>query len=339
MGLVNPIYPLLVKSVLLGATLFALIMSASNAAALMGSTIYGRIADVHGRRLAVIASACTTCLGFILYVVGFACEGVFPKPRMLLPAAGRIISGMGRAALAGPLLAMLADHADNKNTVAQDTTRVVATFGFGYAAGSGVGGYILSVGGTWLNLAFISLCICAQVLCAALPPDNGSSDDESRPSRGSRSSQSSRKAPPTRGASASMAAVLRAALAIPTTRALLLVQALTAASFHVYDSTGAIYMQDHLGFTPPQRGYILSYAGWMFALQTFFAVPWLVSSGFQQGAAVLRAALHRDWARRPRVCHVWLSIAIVSSYPILNLGQGMSHTLLQRSCQSCRRRG
>lgn len=331
-GLVNPIYPLLVKSDLLGATLFALIMSASNAAALMGSTIYGRIADVHGRRLAVIASACTTCLGFILYVVGFACEGVFPKPRMLLPAAGRIISGMGRAALAGPLLAMLADHADNKNTVAQDTTRVVATFGFGYAAGSGVGGYILSVGGTWLNLAFISLCICAQVLCAwQLPPDNGSSDDESRPSRGSRSSQSSRKAPPTRGASASMAAVLRAALAIPTTRALLLVQALTAASFHVYDSTGAIYMQDHLGFTPPQRGYILSYAGWMFALQTFFAVPWLVSSGFQQGALLCYALLCTGIGRVGLACATfgYPTLAIVSSYPILNLGQGMSHTLLK----------
>ena len=138
-----------------------------------------------------------------------------------------------------------------------------------------------------------------------------------------------------------MAAVLRAALAIPTTRALLLVQALTAASFHVYDSTGAIYMQDHLGFTPPQRGYILLVCGWMFALQTFFAVPWLVSSGFQQGALLCYALLCTGIGRVGLACATfgYPTLAIVSSYPILNLGQGMSHTLLKALMSCCRRRG
>ena len=329
-GLVNPIYPQLVQSKLLGATTFALIMSLANGAALVGSTLYGRISDVSGRRTAILASSATTMLGFALYVIGFACHETFPTLRMLLPAAGRVIGGMGRSALAGPLLAMLADKSvsddDAANggatrTVAQDTTRVVATFGFGYATGSGIGGYVVGLGGAWLNLACISVCGCAGVLCAwQLPRDEPALSKRPSPSNGKRAAPGS-----------TTATALRAALSVRTTRALLLVQALTAASFHVYDSTGALYMQEHLGYSASQRGYILSFAGWMFALQTLFVVPRLFALVGRPRTLLCCALLCTGLGRVGLACaslgHP--TLAIVASYPVLNFGQAMTHTLLK----------
>ena len=345
-GLVNPIYPELVQSDLLGATAFALIMSLANGAALIGSTIYGRISDVRGRRTAILASTATTMLGFALYIVGFAMHGTFPVLRMALPAVGRIIGGMGRSALAGPLLAMLADKSisDDKSangaatrTVAQDTTRVVASFGFGYATGSGIGGYMVGLGGPWLNLACISVCGCAGMLCAwQLPHDAAMSNTKQKIGAQLRASSNGKKrAPPSSSSSSSSstttATALRAALSVRTTRALLLVQALTAASFHVYDSTGAIYMNEHLGYSAPQRGYILSFAGWMFALQTFFVVPRLFALVGRPRTLLCSALVCTGLGRVGLACASlgYPTLAIIASYPVLNFGQAMTHTLLK----------
>ncbi|EOD11714.1 hypothetical protein EMIHUDRAFT_124640, partial [Emiliania huxleyi CCMP1516] len=118
-GLVNPVYPQLVQSKVIGATSYAMIMSAANAAALAGSTLFGRLSDLHGRRVAIIASTCTASLGYLCYFVGFACEGHSDVLRLALPAAGRVVGGMGRAALPAPLLALLAELAGDPASTGQ----------------------------------------------------------------------------------------------------------------------------------------------------------------------------------------------------------------------------
>ena len=339
-GVVNAIYPTLVQSKLLGATLFACIMSAANAAALIGSTYYGRLSDVNGRRTAILASLCTTFFGFALYVAGFACDGylLLASARMVLPAAGRVISGMGRAALASPVLALLADHADGDAMTmhATTTTRVVATFGFGYAIGSAVGGFLVDVGGPWLNLSLISTCSVVEIACAwHLPRQATSSGAKVLPAAAATASKAAGGLPAGGNSgkpdASTWVTTLYAALAVPTTRALLLLQGLAAASFHVYDSTSAIYVQDALGYSASQRGYIHSYAGWMFALMTHFAVPVIVTCARPQlllCTALLCTAVGRfGLAAASRLSLPTLSI--VCSYPILNLGQGMTHTMLK----------
>ena len=163
-GIVNPIYPQLVQSGTIGATAYATIMAAANAASLASSTAYGRLSDVYGRRTAIIASTLTATLGYACYIVGYA-STEFPLVRLGLPAAGRVIGGMGRTALGPPLLALLSEHS-TAGATGQVTARTMATFGFGYAFGSGAGGLAYSLGGTWCNLMLIAGCSCVQVLCA-----------------------------------------------------------------------------------------------------------------------------------------------------------------------------
>lgn len=323
-GLTNPIYPILVQSDIIGATAYAGIMSAANAAALGGSTIFGRLSDVHGRRAAIMASTSVTFLGFACYVIGFACEGVHAPTRLILPAAGRIIGGMGRAALAAPLLAMLAEFTSGASTGAM-TARTMATFGFGFAFGSGAGGLLFSRGGAMLNLCVIALCATMQVAVAwrFLPTRNAAAAT----------------APPATesngAADVGCLAALRTALALRSTRALLILQAIAAASFHTYDSTSALYVGDALGYSASQRGYILSYAGWMFALQTFFIVPRLVAmrgsspSRLLCGALLATAVGRLGLATASSATVNRPTLMIALSYPILNLGQGMTHTLLK----------
>ena len=323
-GLTNPIYPILVQSGVIGATAYALIMSAANAAALGGSTIFGRLSDVHGRRTAIVASTCVTFIGFVCYAVGFACEGRHALLRLTLPAAGRIIGGMGRAALAAPLLALLAEYTSGSSTGAM-TARTMATFGFGFAFGSGAGGFLFSLGGASLNLGMIVLCASLQAMAAwrFLP--------SASPTVTVAAATPTAPATPTAG----WRVALRTALAKRSTRALLIIQAIAAASFHTYDSTSALYVGGALGYSPAERGYILSYAGWMFALQTFFIVPRLVamkSLGPDQllCGALLATALGRlGLAAASNAALNRPTLMIVLSYPILNLGQGMTHTLLK----------
>ena len=85
LGLLNPIYPMLVQSDRIGATAFASIMSVGNAGALVASPAFGRLSDIHGRRVAVVAASSTTLAGFALYAAGLACDGASPASRLLLP--------------------------------------------------------------------------------------------------------------------------------------------------------------------------------------------------------------------------------------------------------------
>ena len=280
-GLVNPIYPALVQSHLLGGTLYALIMSTANGAALVGATLYGRFSDTHGRRSAILACVATTWTGFMLYALGLACDGWSSAShiRLALPAVGRVVSGMGRSSLAGPLMAQLADQAtstaaatggDSGKAAARSATRIVATFGFGYAIGSGFGGLLqawtlLQGFGAWSNLALMLVCSTTQMLCAWQLPDARVPVAASGPLTRARANAARTTTAATTGlgsrrAASSTLSALTRALAVPSTRALLLLQACTAASFHVYDSTSALYMQDALRYTSSQRGYILSCA-------------------------------------------------------------------------------
>ena len=256
-GLVNPIYTVLVQSEVLGATRFAALQSTANAASLAASTVFGRLSDVHGRRAAIIASAGCTLVGYICYVLGFFCNQ--PELRLFLPAAGRVLSGVGRAALSGPLLALLAEHAHDKTLA---VSRTMATFGIGYATGSACGGFVVAACGPEANLLLISSCSAMQVLCAVrLPRGQELSSMKESPS--------SVDVPVGKGGSNGGArterlstwAALCDCLSTKGFAVLLLLQALASASFQVYDATSALYLQDALGYTSSQRGYLLAYAG------------------------------------------------------------------------------
>ena len=69
---------------------------------------------------------------------------------------------------------------------------------------------------------------------------------------------------------------MAAALRSREIRVLLLLQVCASGSFHVYDATAQLYLQQALGYTSEQRGYLLAFAGWMFAVQTYAVVPRLV---------------------------------------------------------------
>ena len=365
-GLVNPIYPTLVQSQLLGATLYASILSFANAGGFACATLFGRLSDVRGRRAAIIASVCTTFCGFAFYAIGLACEDFSPMARQLLPAAGRILGGIGRSALNAPLLALVADHAvhdaGNSDTARQQKqmARTMATFGFGYASGSGVGGFLVGIGGVWFSMGMIGVSAALQVLCAILLPEPAKAVAVAIPDPAQAIAPPAAALPPTTAAPATTAAApppntaaapptvhvaatkpaaanatgwvsaVRAGLSDRRICVLLLLQCLASASFHTYDATSAIYLKDALGYSASERGYLLSYAGWAFAAQTAFVVPQLLSRS--QPAKLLALAF---WSTA--VGRVGLAVAsvlpptplIIGSYAILNLGQGMNHTLLK----------
>ena len=320
-GLVNPIYPKLVQSELLGATLFACILSAANAAGFLCSTLFGRLSDLRGRRTAIIASTATTCAGFFLYAIGLACEGRSPTARALLPALGRILGGVGRASLSAPLLALVSDNAAETASEAstkRSLARTFAVFGFGYASGSGVGGFVVGVGGPSLSMTLILPCAMLQVLCGILLPSAGRA----------RRRHEAQKAAPTQGVG--MLAATRLGVSSSSTRAILMLQALASASFHTYDGTSAIYMKDALGYSAEQRGYILSYAGWVFAAQTFFVVPRLIRLA-QPARLLLLAFTATALGRFGLAAATWAppTPLLLASYAVLNLGQGLNYTLLR----------
>ena len=128
---------------------------------------------------------------------------------------------------------------------------------------------------------------------------------------------------------------LRAALTSHSTRLLLLLQAIASASFQVYDATSALYLKDALHYTSAQRGYLLAFAGWAFAAQCFFVVPrlatrWGASAG--GSATLLRFAFACTAAGRLGLAAAAVlppTLMIVLSYLVLNLGQGMTNTLLR----------
>ena len=245
-GLVSPIYPQLVQGDVLGATLFAVLQSTANAAALVASTLFGRLSDVHGRRAALIACTLCTLIGYVCYIAGFAFDGNprFTVARLWLPSIGRVLSGVGRAALNGPLIALLVeDEADTSSRV----SRTMAMCGFGYATGSAFGGFLVGRGGPSANLTLIGTMSVLSVLCTLRLPSSAKPANEGPTPVSSTSHTPSR----VRWWSA-----LLDALSEPNMRLLLLLQAIASSSFQVYDATSALYMMDALGYSAAERGFL-----------------------------------------------------------------------------------
>jgi len=364
-GLVNPIYPTLVQSQLLGATLYASILSFANAGGFACATLFGRLSDVRGRRAAIIASVCTTFCGFAFYAIGLACEDFSPMARQILPAAGRILGGIGRSALNAPLLALVADYAghdagksDPATRQQKQMARTMATFGFGYASGSGVGGFLVGIGGVWFSMGMIGVSAALQVLCAIMLPEPAKAVAVPDPAQAiappaalppttaapattaAAPSPNTSAVPPTMYVAATKPAAANATGWVSAVRVglsdrricvLLLLQCLASASFHTYDATSAIYLKDALGYSASERGYLLSYAGWAFAAQTAFVVPRLLSRGHEPARLLALAFWSTAVGRMGLAAASVLppTPLIVGSYAILNLGQGMNHTLLK----------
>ena len=318
-GLVNPIYPQLVQSDRLGATLFAALQSVSNAAALCASTIFGRLSDVHGRRSAVVCSTLTTFTGYALYQFGYSFGHGRPSVRLFLPAAGRVVGGIGRSALSGPLLALLTEQSADPSA---RVSRTMATFGLGYALGSASGGFVVANSGPATTLALICLCSLVQVTLAMLLPRAPINRPTLLRQHGAAASVAS--------AGGSWKLALREALGLRRMRVLLLLQAFAALSFQVYDATSALYVTNALGFSSEERGYLLAYAGWVFSFMSFAVVPRLVSAG--QPRKMLAVAFGCNAVGRLGLAAAVRLPALpcfVVSYLVLNLGQGMQHTLLK----------
>ena len=108
-------------------------MSTANLVACFAGTAYGQVSDKHGRRLAIIAALGTSLLGYGLYALGLALEGTSPLGRLVLPPLGRILGGIGRTGLNGPLLALLAERDPQR---VQSVASSAATFGVGFSLGS-----------------------------------------------------------------------------------------------------------------------------------------------------------------------------------------------------------
>ena len=151
----------------------------------------------------------------------------------------------------------------------------MATIGLGYAAGSALGG-LASAGGPTLVLALILLCVLVQMICAWQLPAGGPPAGPARPTGAAQTASVPAAANGRSSRLPGWLVALRVAMEDPGTRTLLLLQVLSSASFQVYHSTSAIYLKHDLGYTPAQLGYLLAYAGWVYALQTFAVVPQLL---------------------------------------------------------------
>ena len=272
-GIVNPIVPQLMQAERIGASAFGVIMSLANLASCFAGTVYGRVSDRHGRRLPIVAAILTALLGYSLYALGLALEGVSPLGRLVLPPLGRILSGVGRTGLNGPLLALQAERDPEraKGTVAGH----MATFGIGYSLGSAAGAVLQhgaeahTAGGAWINLAAMLACVLVQLACSLLLPHALPAAAKASASPADCAARGASEASPAESinkeADASILRALREGLRDPATRVLILLECMFSAQFHLYDSTSALYLLSHLGFTKAERGYLLAYAGLVYA--------------------------------------------------------------------------
>ena len=333
-GLVNPIYPLLVQSDRLGATLYSALISVANGGALLAGTAFGHLSDLHGRQVAIIASCTTTLLGFACYAAGtsFSIEH-HPAWRLAVPAVGRVLSGIGREAMRGPVFALISEDAAARSDEAATTRRMamtMATWGVGFSVGSGVGGWLVVGGGHSRSLTLILCSAVIQLLCALQLHRAPSPPPPTKATKAANSRTGESVAD-----RASWSVALRAALTSRSTRLLLLLQATASASFQVYDATSALYLKDALHYTPAHRGYLLAFAGWAFAAQCFFVVPRLAARyGASVGgsATLLRFAFVCTAVGRLGLAAAAVlppTLMIVLSYLVLNLGQGMTNTLIR----------
>jgi len=126
-------------------------------------------------------------------------------------------------------------------------------------------------------------------------------------------------------------ASMRVACAHSLTRLLLLLQLLASSSFHIFASTSSLYYRERLGYSSSQLGYLLSFAGWTFSFQTLIVVPWLVKRSSRASSTLILAFVCTAIGRLGLATSSWLAPTptILSSFVVLNLGQGLTSTLLK----------
>ena len=80
-----------------------------------------------------------------------------------------------------------------------------------------------------------------------------------------------------------------------------------------------------------RRADLLSFAGWTFAFQTLFVLPWLLRSSLGASSTLLLAFVCTAVGRLGLGAASWLppTPTVVASYVILNLGQGLTSTILK----------
>jgi hypothetical protein len=124
---------------------------------------------------------------------------------------------------------------------------------------------------------------------------------------------------------------LRDALSERNMRLLLLLQAIAASSFQVYDATSALYMMDALGYSAAERGFLLGYAGWVFSFFNLAVIP-RITGRVSNAARLLTLAYACTAVGRLGIAAASVlppTLTILASYAVLNLGQGLTHTLLK----------
>ena len=326
LGVTAPLMSTMLQSRVIGATLFSVIASISSALGMLCSTALGRFSDLYGRRVAIVMSSTAMFLGnFCLLAesLSAARSGV-----IWLPAAGRILTTVGHSSIASPLNALFAaGHTASglgSRGAASGVGKTLGAFGLGFAAGS-AGGGLLSAHGS-LPMALAAACSAVQLgVAVCLPVD--------APAAMKTASANVRAAAERVG----WLSVLREALREPHIRLLLLLTGLAGLSYHVYHGTSALYMKDAMGYSSAQFGYVLSFAGWVYALQALFVVPHFVGST-ATSATLLRLSFGCTALGRiglalahdgPRLFEIPAATTICASYTILNLGQGMTATLLK----------
>ena len=241
-GLCNPVMPNILRSDVIGATMYSAITSVSNGAALFAAVLMGRVSDVHGRKVAIFIAASCSFAGYACYWPGLTSDEPVSilDASVVLPCAGKILTTIGRASLVAPMNALLGDML-GPNAAKRQLSRMMGAFGLGYASGSGVGGY-LTHGGMWRPLALAISCAAVKSMCALLLPRVARSQLDKPGDGGS----SNGKVP--------WSVAAAAAVSDRRIRLLLLLQLLASFSFHVYGSTSSLYYREQLGYSASQLG-------------------------------------------------------------------------------------
>ena len=171
----SQVHPTLVRSDVVGGTLYAWLIALANGGAFLAATSFGALSDRRGRPAAILGVCVTTLIGLVFYALGlaFSMEQA-PLLQLALPAIGCVLSGIGHEALRGPVLAMVSEDAPKvsgtQHAVSRRMALTLGTMGLGSSVESGVGGWLVrgSESDSWPSLAVILTCPGAQLACTTL---------------------------------------------------------------------------------------------------------------------------------------------------------------------------
>ena len=337
-GLVMPILPRLLHSKTVGATLYGAVQSVAYAATLLCSSCVGRLSDQRGRKAALVVAVGLGCAGYLaLLASAHAAYGseVQAGPEggvdsmwlgFALAALGRITCSCGHASIQGPANAAMLDCQDAMRMPGDGAVRgggssdaagrTLGALGLGFAVGSALGGRISKFGAVAPVALAGAGSLLALVGVAWVVPDTASA--QAAPEGG------------TATARAPVRRLLQEALSQPRTRLLLLMQVLSTFSFRLFTSTAALYMTDFLGFSAEELGYILSFAGWAFALTALLVVPVVTKAGIRP-EVLLRLAFFSTMLGRFGLAAASVlppAATIIASYCFISLGQSTTMTLI-----------